>query len=300
MTPLLAEGANPLTHVVQHVALKIGDGALMFPILSNHIVMQVLAAALVTWLIPKAVAARQGDDPIGRLVPKGFAGVVEMLCVALRDHVFVPALGKHAPTFTPYLWSLFFFILTCNLLGLLPLADIFSARIFAHQIGGTSTGNIFITLGLASVTFVMMIYNGLRYNGVAYVKHFFMGPPGINVFIAFLEVVALFVRGGALAIRLFANMLAGHLLLAVLLSFVGMAFSSGLFTGTAVTGAVIVASVAIYFLELLVAFLQAFIFTVLTSVFIGMSVNIHHDDEHGHEHEHAEHGAQPAHAAAHG
>jgi F-type H+-transporting ATPase subunit a len=137
------------------------------------------------------------------------------------------------------------------------------------------------------------------------VKHFFMGPFPINVLIAFLEVIGLLAKSFALAIRLFANMLAGHILLAVLLSFIGMAFAAGAVTGFAIAVPVVLGSVAIMCLELFVAFLQAFIFTFLTAVFIGMAVNIHHGDEHhepnahSHEHEgsipHHEHGHAHAH-----
>lgn len=140
----------------------------------------------------------------------------------------------------------------------------------------------------------MIIVNGLRLHGMNYVKHFFMGPFPINVLIAVLEVVGLFAKSFALAIRLFANMVAGHILLAVLLSFIAMAGTAGAVVGFAIAIPVVLGSVAITMLELFVAFLQAFIFTFLTSVFIGLAVNIHHDheheaDEHGHGHAH-EHG----------
>jgi F-type H+-transporting ATPase subunit a len=157
-----------------------------------------------------------------------------------------------------------------------------------HGIYGTATGNIFTTGTLAVCTLVMIVANGLRINGFAYVKHFFMGPFPINVVIAALEVVGLFAKTFALAVRLFANMMAGHILLAVLVSFIMMAGSVSYAMGFGVAIPVVLGAVAINLLELFVAFLQAFIFTFLSCVFIGQAVVIHH--EHAHEEEHGEEG----------
>ena len=135
--------------------------------------------------------------------------------------------------------------------------------------------------------------NGLRYNGVAYVKHFFQGPVYIAPLIAFLEIVGLVAKCFALTVRLFANMVAGHVLLAVLLSFVGLSYlalGAGVATGIGIL--VVLTSVAFNLLEVFVAFLQAFIFTFLTTLFIGQAVVIHHEHE---EHGHA--AAEPSNAA---
>ncbi|MFN0137547.1 MAG: F0F1 ATP synthase subunit A [Phycisphaerae bacterium] len=287
-------GADPLSHVVQHTQwdLNPGGGLYSFPIISNHIIMQVVAALLLVWIIPKALQMRAGGDAVGKLVPRGFGNAVEGIAVGLRDAVFLPNLGKYADIFAPYLWSLFFFILTCNLLGMIPLPDWTGFVGGGHLIGGTSTCNIFVTGTLAVVTFVLVVYNGLKYHGMNYVKHFFIGPPGINVFIALLEVVGLFFKHMALCVRLFANMLAGHTILAVLLGFIPTAIASmNAFGAAGVTVVVIVSCIAFNFLELLVAFLHAFIFTMLTAVFLGQAVNIHHDDHEGdaHGHGHAAH-----------
>ncbi|MBN2445090.1 MAG: F0F1 ATP synthase subunit A [Phycisphaerae bacterium] len=282
---------NPLTHVVQHPVVQIplgGPGPFFetFTLLSNHIIMQIIAAVLLIWLIPKAVKMRRGTDDVNKLVPRGFGNLIEGLCDALRTHVAQPALGKYTDQFVPYVWSAFFFVLTCNLVGLIPLADWTKSFVPHHALGGTSTGNVWVTGTLAVCTLFMIIYNGLRLHGVAYVKHFFIGPPGLNVFIAFLEVVGLAAKTFALAVRLFANMLAGHILLAVLAGFVMMtAAAYGTLPALALAIPVILGSVAINFLELFVAFLQAFIFTFLTATFIGMAINIHHDE---HDEEHAE------------
>ena len=180
------------------------------------------------------------------------------------------------------------------LTGLLPLGTLTPFIGGGHVLGGTSTGNIWVTAVLAVCTLFMIVYNGLKIHGMVFVKHFFMGPPGLNVFIAGLEVIGLLAKTFALAMRLFANMVAGHILLAVLLSFVGMS-AKALGTGGAIAISipVIAGSVAITFLELFVAFLQAFIFTFLSAMFIGQAVNIHHD----HEEEHAE--PAVAHAGGH-
>ena len=285
---MLASGDNPLSHVVQHTAVQVGEGFFAFPIISNHIIMQLIAAGLLVYFVPKFVKMRAGDDEIGRLVPRGWGNAIEGICTMLREQIFRPNLGPYTDAFTPYLWSAFFFVLTCNLLGMLPLGDWFFF-VPEHQLGGTSTGNIWITAALALSTLFMCFYNGLRYHGFNYVKHFFIGPPGLNVVIAILEFAGLWFKTMALAVRLFANMVAGHVLLAVLLGFVGGAITAmGWMYGGLVGVAVMLFMIAINFLEILVAFLQAFIFTVLTAVFIGLAVNIHHDEEHEHKHEHGE------------
>jgi F-type H+-transporting ATPase subunit a len=291
MIGLLLASENPLDHVVQHtlVELNPGGGFWSIPLISNHIIMQVIAAVLVILVIPRAVKARAGADTIGKLVPRGVGNAIEALCEALRKNIFQPNLGGYTDRFSPYLWSTFFFIFACNILGMIPLSDwLFFAKYGGHAvIGGTSTGNIFVTGTLAVCTLVMIVFNGLRFHGMAYLKHFFMGPFYLSWFVAILEIAGLGFKSMALAVRLFANMLAGHILLAVLLGFVGGAWNDlGAVPGTLIGVAVVGASVAVYFLEIVVAFLHAFIFTALTAVFIGMAVNIHHD-EHEPEEENA-------------
>jgi F-type H+-transporting ATPase subunit a len=282
MTTCLLAADNPLDHVVQHSLVQFGQGFWSFPIISNHIIMQVVAAALLLWVIAMAVKARAGHDEVGRLVPRGIGNAIEGICEFLRDRIARPNLGHYTDLFIPYLWTVFFFILSCNLLGMIPLSDWFFFVPY-HQIGGTSTGNIYVTATFAVLTLILVVYNGLRYHGMAYVKHFFMGPWYLSWFIAILEVAGLGFKTMALAVRLFANMLGGHILLAVLLGFCGAAFAVSTAVGIPITLVVIASSVGVNMLELLVAFLQAFIFTVLTAVFIGQAVNIHHD-----EHEQAE------------
>ncbi len=291
---LLLAAGNPLNHVVQHPWIELGrTGDISWTLLSNHIFMQLVAAGLLCWLLPRFVQQRAGGDEVNKLVPTGAGNAIEALCVGLRDGIFRPNLGEYTDLFTPYLWSTFFFIFTCNILGMIPLADVL--YFVPGHLGGTSTGNFWVTGTLAICTLVLIVYNGLKYHGVEYIKHFFMGPWWLSWFIAILELFGLLFKTMALCVRLTANMLAGHILLAVLLGFVGAAYAAlGVVGGTAITVGVVLLSIAFYFLEIFVAFLHAFIFTVLTAVFIGQAVNIHHDEHHE---EHA-HGDAPGHAGS--
>ena len=289
MTQLLAE-LDPLTHVVQH---PIWQPTGYMTLLSNQIIMQIIAAALLIFFLPRFVKQRAGTDDVGRLVPRGWGNAIEGLCEALRVHVAQPTLGPYTERFIPYIWSVFYFILVSNLLGLIPISNWTSFPVLGngHVWGGTSTGNIAVTATLAICTLGMIVVNGLRLHGMNYVKHFFMGPPLLNAFIALLEVIGLVAKTFALAMRLFANMVAGHILLAVLIGFISMAYAGlSFFWAGMLSIPIVIGAVAINFLELFVAFLQAFIFTFLTAMFLGQAVNIHH--EHHEEHgavEHAKH-----------
>ncbi len=300
LTLLLAAG-DPLSHVVQHTAVGLGSGFWQFPIISNHVLMQILGAALLCWLLPAAMNGSSGGAGVSRLVPRGAANALEALCVGLRDNIFKPNLGPYTDIFTPYLWSLFFFILISNALGMIPLADWFY-WVPGHVIGGTSTGNIYVTATLAIFTLVLMVGAGLKYHGMHYVQHFFMGPWWLSWFIALLEIAGLLFKTLALCVRLFANMLAGHIVIAVLLGFIPAVIKTlPLWGAIGVSAAAILGAVAFNLLEILIVVpLHAFIFTTLTAVFLGLSVNIHHDEHHdeGHGHEHGP-GQEQAHAAAH-
>jgi len=292
--------ANPLTHVVDHPwsVLK-GPGVPALTLMSNHVFMMLVAAGLLMLIIPRFARVPAEGEEVDQLTPRGGRNAIETICTFLRDFVARPNMGEHTDRFIPYVWTAFFFILTINLLGLLPLEPItrfFSGSIgLDHPIYGTATGNIWVTATLAICTFFMIVVNGLRLHGMTYVKHFFMGPFPINVVIAFLEVIGLFAKTFALAVRLFANMMAGHILLAVLVSFIASAGAVSAILGFGVAVPVVIGSVAITLLELFVAFLQAFIFTFLSCVFIGQAVNIHHEEHEGHEEAHGPHGTEAAH-----
>ena len=281
------EAESPLEHVVQHplierpahIGLFTPNGTIT--VFSDQIAMILLAGVLLVALVPMVVKRRRGRDGVDALVPTGAANGLEAVCEYLRKEVAEPALQEHTDRFIKYIWSVFFFVLTINILGLLPIPAV--SKLFHVHLGGTATGNIWMTATLALVTMVMMVINGVRLGGKAYLAHFCPGPIWMAPLLVPVEIIGLIAKVFALAVRLFANMIAGHILLAVLLSFIMAAGAQSAGLGLGVGALVVAGSVAINFLELFVAFLQAFIFTFLTTLFIGMSVVLHHDD-HGQEH----------------
>lgn len=308
MSVHLLASSDPLSHVYQWVYQRLpitGSDNPFTPggsvtLVSNHIIMQIIAVLLLVLVIPRCASVRSSGDAVRDLTPRGFRNFFEAICSYLRETVAKPVLGEHTDRFIPYIWTAFYYILFINLLGLLPLEPLTKGLVRSvypdahHGVGGSATGNIWVTGSLAACTLFMIVFNGLRYNGMTYVKHFFQGPVFIAPLIAFLEVVGLVAKCFALTVRLFANMVAGHVLLAVLLSFIGasyVALGAGAATGIGI--AVALTSIAFNLLELFVAFLQAFIFTFLTTLFIGQAVVIHHEhgDEHAHEGHHGGHAA---------
>jgi F-type H+-transporting ATPase subunit a len=275
---------SPLEHIVQHPLIErpANLGPLtpngVITLFSDQIAMIALAGVLLIAFIPMMVRRRKGRSGVEAMVPAGPANMLEAVCQYLRKEVAEPALHQHTDRFIKFIWSVFFFVLTINILGLLPIPSLSS--LFGTHLGGTATGNIWVTATLAMVTMAMMVVNGLRLGGKAYLAHFCPGPIWMAPLLVPVEIIGLVAKVFALAVRLFANMIAGHILLAVLLSFIMAAgsISAGLGLGVAIP--VVLGSVAINLLELFVAFLQAFIFTFLTTLFIGMSVIVHHDEHH--------------------
>lgn len=279
-----AAGASPLDHVVQHPLLqREADWGFLTPegvvtLFSDHIAMVLLAGLLLVVALPLLVRRRAGSEGVDRLVPTGFANFMETVCEFLRREIAQPALGDYTDRFIKYIWSVFFFILTMNLLGLVPIGAM-TPLALGHHIGGTATGNIWVTGALALTTLGMMVVNGLRLGGRDFLAHLCPGPLWLAPVLVPVELVGMLAKTFALAVRLFANMLAGHVLLAVLLGFILAAGSSqGAGIGLAVAVPVIAGSVAISMLEIFVAFLQAFIFTFLTTLFLGMSIVFHHEE----------------------
>lgn len=287
MTGLLA-AADPMDHVYQWIYVKPGDHADMlgFTILSNHVIMQILAALLLVLLLPRFVKLRDSGDAVNDLTPRGFGNFIESICDYLRKNVAQPILHDYTDRFIPYIWSVFFYVLTVNLLGLLPLAPLtgwITTGLFDvhHGFGGSATGNIWITGTLAGTTFLMVVVNGLRLGGKQYLAHFSPGPLWLAPLLVPVELFGLVAKMAALAIRLFANMVAGHVLLAVLAGFISLSYHAFGWPGASgISIVVVVVSVAFNMLELFVAFLQAFIFTFLTTLFIGQAIVFHHN---GHE-----------------
>lgn len=283
-------GASPLDHVVQHPLIQrtfdLGPlGEQTLTLLSDQITMIVAAALLLMLFLPPLVRRRAGTGEVDRLVPTGSANLLEAVCQYFRKEVAEPALQEHTDRFIKFIWTVFFFILTMNLLGLVPLGSI--TPLFGTHIGGTATANIWVTGTLAGMALVVFVYNGLKIGGVHYLKHFNPGPPWLAPLLVPLEIFGLLAKCFALAVRLFANMMAGHVLLAVLVGFILSAGASmGAVGGLGIAVPVIAGAVAISLLEVFVAFLQAFIFTFLTALFLGMSVVFHHGDEHAGAHAH--------------
>ena len=288
------ESENPLEHIVQHPLIErpanLGpltpDGKIT--LFSDQIAMLALAGVLLVALVPMMVRRRRGASGVEALVPAGSANMLEAVCEYLRKEVAEPVLQDHTDRFIKYIWSVFFFVLTVNILGLLPIPAV--SGLLGTHLGGTATGNIWVTATLAIVTMIMMVINGLRIGGKDYLAHFCPGPLWLAPLLVPVEIIGLIAKIFALAVRLFANMIAGHILLAVLLSFIMAAGAKSAGLGLGVAALVVSGSVAINLLELFVAFLQAFIFTFLTTLFIGMSIVFHHE-EHGHGAEHGQHEA---------
>ena len=197
-------------------------------------------------------------------VPHGMQSLIELLVLHVRDGIVEPILGHNTRRFLPYLLTLFFFIFFCNILGLIP---IFPA-------GANITGNISVTAILALITFIITNFNGNKH----YWKDIF-NTPGVPAWLKIfplmpvVELVGVFTKPIVLMIRLFANMTAGHI---VILGFVVIIFILSNTLGMAVGGAVSVASVVfavfISLLECLVAYIQAFVFTMLSALYISMAV----------------------------
>jgi F-type H+-transporting ATPase subunit a len=284
------------TEPTDHVTDKILSGGI-----TMHSITVVVVGALFVWAMFAAARAiatgpeSQGND---RYTTKGrWAQFVEVVVTYLRDEMLIPVLGaKHTQRYLPFLMTVFFFILFINVFGLIPLLDI-QHLIGIHNtyIGGTATASITVTGALAMVSFVVIQAHGFRELGIkGYLSHLCGGlVPGpvyllpVVAIVFVVEVAGQFIKPAALAIRLFANMVAGHTLMAVLLGFGGTALTAagGQFT-LGVGGITLVSALgalAISFLELFVAFLQAFIFMFLTAVFI--SLMSHHDEEHDLIHE---------------
>jgi F-type H+-transporting ATPase subunit a len=292
MTATLVAAASPLDHVVQWTYVQRGD----ITVFSNHIAMQILAALLLILLFPRFARLKQSDDLVADLTPRGFSNFIEAICNYLRNQVARPALGEHTDRFIAYIWSAFFYILFCNLLGLLPLEPLTRPLVHAiwpeahHGIGGSATGNIWVTATLALCTLVMIVINGLRIGGMHYIAHFCPGPLWLAPLLVPVEIIGLIAKIFALCVRLFANMVAGHVLLAVLLSFIFLVGAQSVAGGLGVGVLVVVVSVAFYMLEIFVAFLQAFIFTFLTTLFIGQAILFHHEDHEDEAHGEVAHG----------
>ena len=231
--------------------------------ITKFMVLEVIAAVIVAVLfIWVAGRMRGGERPRGRIW-----NLLEVFLLFFRDHVARPCIGHEADRFMPLLWTLFFFILGCNLLGMVPWM-------------GSPTGSLSVTGTLALIAFAATVVTGMKKLGPvgfwkAQVPHLDVPGPLKIVLIPMIFVIEIFgllIKHAVLGVRLLANMMAGHVVLAVIIAFIGAA------TGPiwyAVAPASIAGAAALGLLELFVAFLQAYIFVFLSALFIGMAVHPH-------------------------
>ncbi len=273
--------SNPLDHVIDQPSLelpwwsspdphKLFEWPIKLPTIlgvqiTRFMVMELLSAVLLM-LIMIVVARHIARTPVSR---GWFMNMFEAMLLFIRNEVARPAIGGHAADrFLPYLWTVFFFVLFNNLLGMIPgLAS--------------PTGNISVTGVLGMMTLAVVVGAGMRETGLggywlALVPHLevpaVLKPP-LWVLMFFIEVAGLLIRHVVLGVRLFANMFAGHVVLSVILGFTLMAWSSMAFW--AVMPISVAGVIALSLLELFVAFLQAYVFTFLSAIFIGAAVHPH-------------------------
>jgi F-type H+-transporting ATPase subunit a len=221
--------------------------------ITRHVVMMWVASVVLIGMLLSAFRKPS-------VVPSGAANFFETIAVFLRDEVALPIMGDHGRKYLPFLLTIFFFILFCNLIGLVPYS-------------ATPTGNINVTAGLAICTFAVMLGAGVVNNGpIGYFKSLFpSGVPGwLLIILVPVELISLFVKPFALCVRLFANMTGGHVAILVFLGLIVILQNEWVALGS------VPFAVAIYILEVFVSFVQAFVFTLLSTVFIGMAAHPDH------------------------
>jgi F-type H+-transporting ATPase subunit a len=259
-----------VVHLPQFEPVHIGPISIDFSI-TKHVLFMMFAAVLVLivmfWTAWKAKRSRAEGAERG---PKGAANVVEAIILFIRDEVALRNIGHGGEKFVPYIVTVFFFILFCNMLGLLPW-------------GASPTGNISVTAALAFLTLMIVEITGMRTLGAkGYAKTIFVVPPGLNPFMKGImllimppvELLSKLTKPFALTIRLYANMTAGH---AVVLALTGLAVMASLAGAKFITIAIapVLMATAIMILEIFVALLQAYIFAMLSAVFIGLIRHAH-------------------------
>jgi F-type H+-transporting ATPase subunit a len=232
--------------------------------LTKHVVFLILAG-VVTLALLLGVAASHKRHSLEAGRPKGFAAGMEAVILYLRNEIYLPVLGGHGGArYVPFCLTLFFFILFCNLFGLMPW-------------GSTPTGNIAVTATLALITFVVVEVAGMKALGKGYIGTIIYWPHDqpfimkalMTPIMTPVEIVGKFTKPFALTIRLFANMVSGHV---IILALIGLIFMFGL----KIFIAPLAMAIFIMLLEILVAFIQAFIFSLLAAVFIGQIRTAHH------------------------
>ena len=233
--------------------------------LTRNVVQMLLALIIFTWIMLR-IAGRYKKGIGVTSAPKGSQSLIEPVITFVRDEVAKPNLGHKYEKYLPYLLTVFFFILVNNIFGLIPG----SANV---------TGNIAFTAVLGLISFVVILFSSNKH----YWGHIF-NPPGVPLGVKFIlvpvEFLSVFIKPFALIIRLFANMVAGHIIIICLISLIFIFGQLHPAAGWGASPLSIAFTVFIYMIEVLVAFLQAFIFTMLTAVFIGQAFEgEHHHDE---------------------
>ena len=221
--------------------------------ITRHVVMMWVASLLMVVMLLTAFRRP-------REVPSGLANFFEFIVVFMRDEIVLPIMGEDGKKYLPFLLTIFFFILFCNLLGLIPYS-------------ATATGNINVTAALALCTFLVMLGAGIANNGFfGYIKSLIPSnvPAGLLLILIPVEIISLFVKPFALCIRLFANMTGGHVAILVFLGLIIILQNVWVAIGA------VPFAVAIYMLEIFIGFIQAFVFTLLSAVFISMAAHPDH------------------------
>ena len=253
--------------------------------ITKRVVMMWIAAfIMIAVFVP--ISIRLAMKPYNR--PSRLLGFFEIIIEFIRSDLSQRVLGRSGRRYEPFLLTLFFFVLFCNLLGLIPPlgeiahfltsdthADVDHASAVPFLVklwpGITATGDISVTAGLAGIVLCVILLSGFIYQGIAYIKN--IVPTGVPILLApllwVIELSGLCIKPVALSIRLLANMVAGHIIILILMSFIFQ------FKSYYVAGVSVFASVAIYLLEIFVAFLQAYIFTFLSSLFISEAQHRH-------------------------
>lgn len=257
------KGVDIIHHIVDDSKLEFFNYTINLPHLelfgmdisiTKHVVMMWIAAGAMLIIFPLVCNRKKS------LVPTGISNLFEAMLLFVRDDIARGTIGEEdGDRFLPYLWTLFFFIFFCNLLGLIPF-------------GATATGNISVTAALALTSFVMIHAAGIKNNGIVHYLESIVPPVPWFIWplLLIVEVVGHIVKPVALAVRLFANMVGGHIVILVILGFIFV------YPNPAVISVSVLGGCALYMLELFIALLQAYIFTFLTAVFIGIAVHAEH------------------------
>ena len=259
---------------------------------TKHVFMLWVVAALVFLVVTTTVRRYLRQD---RLIPSGFMNALESIVEFVRDGIVEPNVGrKWVNSWTPLLLTLGVFILASNAIGLIPIFDVLS--LLNHTVlhlpeesfmakvlhgGTTATGNFNVTAALATITFFAIIVAGARAHG--FVQHWKnLVPHGlplpVTIMLIPIEIMGMFVRPFALTMRLAANMTGGHIAILAILSFVFIftELSGQTLVGVGIGVPSVVLAVLLSALEIIVVAVQAYVFTLLSAVFIGMAIHAHH------------------------